>query len=85
LGAILQNLQRTHEAIDCYERFLEQVRFRRCIFNLGNALVEIGSHERAIPCYRKALAQDPRRSDICINLGIGSRQGGDLDGGRPCI
>jgi predicted O-linked N-acetylglucosamine transferase (SPINDLY family) len=80
LGAILQDLQRTDEAIECYKRALSQgAAIADIHFNLGNALADAGAYDDSIASYRNALALDPRRSDVHLNLGIALEEWGNLD------
>ena len=81
LGATLQILGRTGEAIECYRRFLEKSSGTAEIhYNLGNALADSGALADAIAEYRKALALAPRWTEAHINLGLALDAAGDLDG-----
>ena len=81
LGATLQILGRTGEAIECYRSFLQKAPGTAEIYyNLGNALADTGSFAEAIAAYRKALTLAPRWADVQINLGLALDAAGDLDG-----
>lgn len=81
LGATLQILGRTSEAIERYRRFLgEAPGTAEIYYNLGNALADTGSFADAVAAYRKALALAPGWADAHINLGLALDAVGDLDG-----
>jgi len=48
--------------------------------NHGAELLRAGRAEEALPWLRKAAEIDPELSDAWINLGVGKRRSGDLDG-----
>jgi protein O-GlcNAc transferase len=81
LGATLQILGRTGEALECYRRFLQEAPGTAEIYyNLGNALADTGAFAEAVSAYRKALALAPRWADAQVNLGLALDAAGDLDG-----
>ena len=70
LGATLQLLGHTVEAIDCYRRFLAQGPGSADIYlNLGNALADSGARDDAIAAYREALRLDPARGELYLYIG----------------
>ena len=80
LGATLQILGRTQEAIDCYARFLRLAPGTADIHhNLGNALADSGAHAEAVASYERALQIEPGRVDVRVHLGRTLDEVGEID------
>jgi tetratricopeptide (TPR) repeat protein len=60
-GFCLENLDRHHEAIVCYDKALQiDPRFEGAWFAKGGVLFHLDKIQEAIACYDKALEINPR-------------------------
>ena len=94
-GNTLYRLHRYDEAKEAYKRAAENADAslrERDLYNMGNALAEMGDTKGAIDAYRKALVLEPRDEAARHNLEVLLRNlpppksetgDGGSDGGRP--
>jgi len=67
-GLELDDIGKSKEAIECYNKALEiNPRFADAWNNKGAALDDIGKSKEAIECYNKALDINPKHLDACYN------------------
>ena len=73
-GNILSELERTEEALDCYDKALElclDITPDSAMWNRkGNALMELGRYDEALKCYNEALKHDSGNDAFICNKGV---------------
>ena len=73
-GNILSELERTEEALYCYEKALELCLEEppdAAMWNRkGNALMELGRFEEALHCYDEALSMENENDAFICNKGV---------------
>ena len=71
LGAINTQMNKTQDAMQCYEKTIElRPDYAEAHNNLGNLLKTEGQHEKAIISYEKALEIKPELYEATYNLGV---------------
>ena len=79
-GMILHALDRSEEALACFDAALKQKsKFAEAHNNRGAVLAALGRHEEAVACFHKALALKTDYADAHYNLGSSLRVLGRYD------
>ena len=85
LGAVNTQMQKTQEAMQCYEKAIElRHDYAEAHNNLGNLLKNEGQHEKAIISYKKALEIKSDLYDANYNLGVIFQEREDYPSAMTC-
>ncbi len=70
LGGISMDAEQYAEAIQAYEKVLEQVSVHNVRVDMGTCYRRMGDPEQAVAEYRKVLEEDPDHVQANMNLGV---------------
>ncbi len=88
-GNILSELERTEEALACYEKALELCLEETPDANMwnrkGNALMELERFEEALGCYEEALKLENNNDTFVCNKGVAFLELNHFDSAIECF